>query len=266
LNTYAEVLPKLGQTVFGTSFQQSFGGKGANQVVQCARLGLKTAIVGCLGEDSHGEEYIEQLQAENIITDGIVRASKVRTGTAIIQIDARGQNTIIIVQGANLELLPDKVSEAESLIGQAKVVLLQNEIPIESTRRALELCRKHNTISILNPAPASEHLLELVPLCDIFCPNETELAALADLPTDTEEEIQAAGDKLLQMGCKIVVVTMGARGACVVDNNGCKFYPTIHKVNAVDTVGAGDSFIGECSGIMCARVICFSFYGAICNG
>lgn len=246
LIAYAEALPKTGETVFGKSFQQSFGGKGANQAVQCARLGVKTTMVGCVGPDSYGDEYLQQLQREGVNSDTVIRSSASRTGTAIIEVDDKGQNTIIIVQGANLELSQDHLHSIENLIADTKVVLLQNEIPIETTRKALLLCKKHGTISVLNPAPASEHLRELIPLCDIFCPNETELSALAGLPTETDEQIQAAGARLIEWGCSTLVVTLGARGACVIDKvKQFTLFPTVHQVTPVDTVGAGDSFIGK---------------------
>lgn len=242
--TYAPALPKTGETVFGTSFQTSFGGKGANQAVQAARLGCKTAMIGCVGADSYGTEYLAQLSKEGVEVSNIIASSASGTGTASIQVNAEGQNTIIIVQGANLQLQPSHVAATESLIESANVVLCQNEISFETTKETLTLCRKHKTVSVLNPAPASSRMLELLPLCDIFSPNETELASLTGMPADTDANITAAAEKLLTLGCKIVVVTLGERGAFISRAGESRFFPVVHRVEAVDTVGAGDSFLG----------------------
>ncbi|KAJ1436905.1 putative ribokinase [Ochromonadaceae sp. CCMP2298] len=260
LVTYADVLPKVGETIFGTSFVTSFGGKGANQAVQVARLGVRSCMVGAVGTDANGDAYMAQLSAEGVDTTAMRRGLR-STGTASIQVDAKGQNTILIVQGANLDLLPEHVETGavggvEGLIAQAGVVLCQNEIPLQTTLAALRLCRLHQTVSILNPAPAPSHesAAQLVPLCDIVCPNETELAAMTGLPAGSDAEVVEASRVLLLMGragsggLRCVVVTLGARGACLTTPSSTstqsRFFST-SSVDAVDTVGAGDSFIGS---------------------
>lgn len=243
--TYVDELPLIGQTVFGRSFQKTFGGKGANQAVQCARLGVKCSMVGVVGTDSYGDEYMIQLGKEDVQSEHMRRSSALNTGTASIQVDKHGQNTIIIVQGSNLDFTADHVNALEDVIRSSNLVLCQNEIPLEVTKATLLLCRKHNCISILNPAPASDSIMEVLPLCDIFCPNETELAALSGLPATTDDEIRIAAEQLLQLGCKIVIVTLGARGAMLVQENHCRLFPTVMKIKAIDTVGAGDSFLGK---------------------
>lgn len=245
LVTYVDDLPKLGETVFGHSFQKTFGGKGANQSVQCARLGVKCAIVGAVGVDSYGDEYLAQLAKERVDTGNLRRSTVANTGTASIQVDKHGQNTIIIVQGSNLDFTPEHVCAVEDSIRQSNIVMCQNEVPVGVTKETLLLCRKHNVVSILNPAPASAAVLEVLPLCDIFCPNETELASLSGMPTTTDDEIIAAAENLLEMGCNIVIVTLGARGALLVQRGKFRLFPTVLQVHAIDTVGAGDSFIGK---------------------
>jgi ribokinase len=240
-----DILPKVGETVFGKTFQKSFGGKGANQSVQCARLGVKCSMIGVVGRDSYGDEYLVQLANENVVIGDLRRSDDLGTGTASIQVDERGQNSIIIVQGSNLDFTAQHVLAIESSIEHANIVLCQNEVPIEVTKETLLLCRKHSVTSVLNPAPASASVLELIPLCDIFCPNETELASLTGLPTETDEEIKVAADYLLRLGCKIVVVTLGVRGALLVQPDRSHHFPTVLQVSAIDTVGAGDSFIGK---------------------
>jgi ribokinase len=259
LVTYTEALPKRGETVFGSSFQKSFGGKGANQAVQCARLGLHVAMAGMLGLDTYGGEYLTQFANEGVDFSYVSRSQTNGTGTASISVDKDGQNSIIIVQGANLDFSPAHVYQLEHAIKDANVVILQNEIALDSTRMALELCKSHGTISIFNPAPASLAVLPLVALSDIVCPNETELSTLTGLPADNDDEIRAAASHLLITGgCDVVLVTLGARGACLCHRSAatntsddasnapateCHFFDTV-KVKAVDTVGAGDSFLG----------------------
>lgn len=201
-------------------------------------------MAGMVGTDSYGSDYLQQLTKEGVNVDAIKISTTRTSGTASIQVDSRGQNSIIIVQGANLDLLPAVVQTLESTIEQAKIVLCQNEIPVDSTREVLQLCAKHGTVSVLNPAPAAAAMVDLIPLCDIFCPNEVELSSLSGLPAGTNEEIQLAAERLLSFGCKIVLVTLGARGACLARNGECKFFTDVPQVHAVDTVGAGDSFIG----------------------
>ena len=228
----------------GNSFNQSFGGKGSNQAVQCARLGICTKMVGFVGSDGFGADYIEQLKCQHVDTVDIYRSSALGTGTASIQVDNGGQNTIIIVQGANMELLPGCGADFEGIVRNSRVVLCQNEIPFETTQHILQLCKKNGVVAVLNPAPSSNRMLDLLPLCDLFCPNETELASLSGLPTDTDEQIQIAAETLIELGCETLLVTLGARGAAVVRRGSFLFYPTFHRVSAIDTVGAGDSFIG----------------------
>lgn len=248
LVTYTQQLPKVGETVFGETFATSFGGKGANQAVQCSRLGLKTAMLGAVGSDTYGSQYKCQLVKEGVEVSSLITKDGYGTGTASIAVDTQsGQNTIIIVPGANLALTANDVTQNEQVISLSNVLLCQNEISQEATREALTISKLHGTISVLNPAPASSDVKSLVSLCDIVCPNETELAVLTDMPTNTNDEIVLASSKLLELGCSIVVVTLGSRGAYSCQAGSSSERGTFHsarKVKAIDTVGAGDSFIG----------------------
>jgi ribokinase len=237
--------------LFRTSFEKNFGGKGANQALQCARLGVKTVFCGCVGGDSLGDEYITQLRIENV--EAIMKQSNNQgTGVASITVDEGGQNTIVIVQGANLSLTKDEIISREEILFQnSKVLICQNEIPYETTKESLVLAKKYQLISIFNPAPYTKDIEKsLIELCDIVCPNELELSSLTGLATTTNEEIKIAAEFLLSFGCKAVIVTLGSRGAFLAQkssiNNGheAEFFEVENKVNAIDTVGAGDSFIG----------------------
>ena len=213
--------------------------------MQCAKLGIKPALLARIGTDSYGDDYMAQLKKEGVFADLIQRSKSLGTGTASISVDENGGNTIIIVPGANTEYSEEDVCSTECMIADAKVVLCQNEIPIRTTQKALELCKKHDTIGILNPAPASPDLRDLIPLCDMIIPNEVELAALTGLPTDDNDQVRTAAAVLLAMGCKVVVVTLGARGCAINTSQGDCHFITAPQAVAVDTVGAGDSFIGS---------------------
>lgn len=242
--TYTSTLPLVGQTIQGTSFETNCGGKGANQIVQCARLNVKSGLLSAVGKDSYGGSYLNQLIKEGVDVSMMKSSESSGTGTASICVDEKGQNFIIIVQGANLEISEEDVRLNEESIQNSNILLCQNEIPLSSTIESLKLAKKHKTISILNPAPADAKILTAVEFCDIICPNEVELSVLTGLPTYTDEEIQTAAAVLLEKGCKAVIVTLGARGAYMKTNTTSKFFTT-STVEAIDTVGAGDSFIGS---------------------
>lgn len=205
-------------------------------------------MVGAVGSDSYGDEYLQQLQHEGVDCQFIKRSDKFGTGTASIQVGGSGENTIIIVRGANFDVtLTDDVAIGD-IVALSNVVVCQNEIPITTTKAVLSLCNHHKTLCILNPAPVSAELIELVPLCDIICPNEVELAALTALPASSDEEIGVAVLKLLELGCRGVVVTLGSKGACYATKGSGVQFVTAEVVSAIDSVGAGDSFIGEKEG------------------
>lgn len=205
-------------------------------------------MVGAVGSDSYGDEYLQQLQLEGVDCQFIKRSDQFGTGTASIQVGGSGENTIIIVRGANFDVTLTDDASMEDIVALSNVVVCQNEIPITTTRAVLSLCNHHKTLCILNPAPVSAELIELVPLCDIICPNEVELAALTALPASSEEEISVAVRKLLELGCRGVVVTLGSKGACYATKGSDVQFVAAETVLAIDSVGAGDSFIGEKEG------------------
>jgi ribokinase len=241
---YCPRLPMKGETVHGTSYEKDFGGKGANQAVQCSLLGVNTYFCGKVGEDEFGAEYIERLEKVGINTTYVKKQGPM-TGMALIGVESSGANTIVIIPGANGLNTCDDILEMRSAMEQAKVLICQNEVPIVVTRECLKLARETNTLSIFNPGPAApaNELLDLIVYSDIVCPNETELEVLTGMKTSTDEEILAAARVLINVGCKVVLVTLGAKGALVVTSTESKFVAA-SKVIAVNTVGAGDSFIG----------------------
>lgn len=249
LTTYAPKMPALGETLLGSGFEKSFGGKGANQAVQCSRLGVGTAFIGMVGCDSHGDEYLHQLRNERIYSKFVDRCGSSHTGIASIWVDGNGSNSIVIVPGANLQLPAERVRQSLSTVIEAslklKVSVFQNEIDETSTLEGLKLSKELGLTSIFNPAPVSSTSKNLVPFCDILCVNEVELALITDQKeVQTESEIEGACKLLLNLGCQSVVVTFGSRGAYLYDSRTTLFHYPAPVVKAIDTVGAGDSFIG----------------------
>lgn len=237
----------MGQTITGSSFSKNFGGKGANQAVMAARLGVATTMCGMVGQDAFGDGYIEQLRREGCDTEHFLQCATESTGIAHITVDGAGQNTIVIVPGANLTLSEAHVESIRPVLQSSCVAICQNEISLSSTIAALKLARECQVVTIFNPAPANMACTEALPHADIVCPNETELSLLTSLPTETDAQVVTAAAALMELSggaCKTVIVSLGARGACVVTPTTASFVPA-PVVKAVDTVGAGDCFLGR---------------------
>ena len=250
LNAYTSQLPRPNETCFGHHFMQSFGGKGSNQIVQAARLGVRTFMIGSVGDDLYGSSYIDQFSKEGVIWKGIRSTSpEFSTGIAHITISDNGSNCITIIQGANKLLSEADVIKNSDSISKSKVLICQNEIPKEATLAALKIAKEWDTLSIFNPAPAQSmsELMDILLLSDIIVPNEIELSTLTGLSTDNDKLIEIAAIKLMEsVKCKFVIVTLGEKGCCLVAEDMCVFINT-DTVDAIDTVGAGDSFIGTLS-------------------
>lgn len=235
----------------GSSFSQNFGGKGANQAVMAARLGVRTAMCGMVGADGFGDGYRAQLQRESCNVDHLNQCSDRSTGIAQIAVDSKGQNTIVIVPGANEGLSEADIFNFQSVLQSAAVLLCQNEINLSCTIEALKLGRAGKCVTIFNPAPASLDCVAALPYADIVCPNETELALLTSLPTETDSQVITAAAALMERGgggCGIVIVSLGARGACVMSDNKTASFVSAPVVSAIDSVGAGDCFLGALAG------------------
>ncbi|KAH9523077.1 hypothetical protein Btru_065684 [Bulinus truncatus] len=248
LSSYVSRLPQRGETLTGTRFETGFGGKGANQCVAAAKLGSKTAMVGKLGADVFGEQYLKSLLSDKINCEHVQIVNTASTGVASIFVGNDGSNCIVIVPGANNLLQVEDVNRAETLISSSKLVVCQNEIQQETTLAALKLARKYGVKTIFNSAPADEDLNpELFTVPDFFCANETEAALILQQDVCNVETAKKACQHLIDIkGCKAVIITLGENG--VVYQSG-KDQDADHipatPVTAVDTTGAGDSFIGS---------------------
>jgi ribokinase len=235
-------LPAEGETVTGGSFYVSHGGKGANQAVAARRLGGDVRFVGCVGQDPQGDQVVDQLAAEGIPTDGVIR-TEAATGVALITVDREGRNQIAVASGANLTLLPDLAKMHASLMPWAKVLLLQLEVPIASVQWALATAREHGVLSILNPAPAQPLPDALLSLVDCLTPNANEAEVLTGIAVTAPDSASRAAQHLLGRGVRRVIVTLGAKGVLYCDGKSALHFPAF-PVDAVDTTGAGDAFNG----------------------
>ena len=237
-------LPKLGETLVGRSFHLGYGGKGANQAVMAAKLGARVTMVNKVGRDVFGEGTLGNYREQGIDTTHVMFDESRFSGVAPIFVDDNAQNFIVIVPGANLGLLPADVQKAAEVILAADILICQLEILTETTLEAFRIAKSGNVRTILNPAPAASIPDELLQLSDICAPNETETELLTGQPVGTMAEAEAAARKLLSRGTRTVILTLGERGALLVDEDTVESIPAV-KVDAVDPTGAGDAFIGS---------------------
>ncbi|BAY14801.1 ribokinase [Anabaenopsis circularis NIES-21] len=237
-------LPTSGETLLGNDFFQIPGGKGANQAVALARLGIPTHIVGRVGTQSFGAELLNHLQTAGVQTGNILLDETVSSGVAIIIVDDAGQNQIVVIPGANGKVNHEDIERLLPLLPTAKALLLQLEIPLSAVVAAAKAGRNANIIVILDPAPAQSNLpAELYPLVDIITPNEVEAGQLVGFKVDSPESAAKAGAVLLQRGVKSAIVKLGAKGVVCATTEETFFVPAF-SVNVVDTVAAGDAFNG----------------------
>jgi ribokinase len=237
-------LPKMGETLLGRYFHMSCGGKGANQAVMAGKLGAQISIVTKVGQDHLGEIIRKNYEEMGVDPRFIFATAETSSGVAPILVDDEGRNLLVYIPGANMLLSPEDVERAAERIAAADVLVCQLEIPLESSQRALQIGRKNDVRTILNPAPGRSLSAELLELCDVVVPNETETEIITGLPVDTEDQIAAAGRRLRDMGCDVVIITMGHRGVMLVSGKGTEHFPAV-KTEAVDTTGAGDAFVGS---------------------
>jgi len=234
-------LPAPGQTVLGEGFTTSGGGKGANQAVAVARLGGRCLMIGRVGEDTFGQQLLENLRAEGVDCTGVMR-SPGPSGTAIIIVDSMGENSIVVAGGANQRLSPDDIYAREDLFADASVVLLQLELPLPTVRTALCLAHRHGARVVLDPAPVPEALPDELYQVDILSPNTLEAEALTGQPCNEDRVAKSVALDLIARGAKAAAVKLGHRGSMVVASDGHFYRIPPYKVDVVDTTAAGDAY------------------------
>ena len=235
-------LPSMGETILGDSYNVGPGGKGCNQAIAISRLGGKVKFISKLGDDDYGKLAINKLKKDNIDTSNIIISNKHKTGVAGIHVDRNtGKNAITVVRGAPSSLTTKEVDT--SLFKQSKIFLTQLEIPIEVTLHCLKAAKEYGIINILNPAPACELSNDFFKLVDYFTPNETEAEFYTGVKINNENDAKVSAKKLIEMGIKKVIITLGEKGLLYSDGKK-EIYMKATADKAVDTTGAGDAFNG----------------------
>ncbi len=238
-------IPRAGETVLGGDVVRVAGGKGANQAVAAARLGARVVFVGCVGDDSFGEEARATLAGEGLLLDHLRVVAGVASGVALIAVAERGENSIVVAPGANAQVSVEDVERAKAAISAARMVVAQLEVPLAAVTHAFGLARQAGVVTLLNPAPAPAQRLPdaLMELVDILVCNETEAEALTGMDARDAAQAERAASTLLERGPRLVVLTRGGGGCIVRDAQGSTQTPAF-RVRAVDTTAAGDGFIG----------------------
>jgi ribokinase len=232
--------PQPGETISGGDLQVIPGGKGANQAVAAARLGANVSMLGRVGKDNFGDFLLNNLKANHVNTH-LIQRDDASTGTATIIVDSNGQNSIVLSAGANGNVSSTDVERAS--FSTFSLLLLQLEIPTPTVYSATKLAKQNGVRVILNPAPAKQLPDELISLVDFIIPNETELSLLTGMEVKDIPTTEKAARSLLDKGAQNVIVTLGSKGALIVDRDTSKQVDT-YQVDVVDTTAAGDAFIG----------------------
>ena len=240
-----EEMPEKGETIQGKQLEYVCGGKGANQACACGRLSGKVAMLGAVGMDANGEALLSSLAVSGVDVSHIKKMPDVGTGVAVINVDSHGENSIVIIKGANEHVDSQYIDENIQMIAESDLILLQLEIPMETVIYVAKKAKELNKMVILDPAPMPDCLPEEL-LCnvDLIKPNEIELAQILHKEI-TEDNLANAAEELHAKGVNQVIITLGKGGSYIKskDTDGVRIKPA-KSVIAVDTTAAGDSFIG----------------------
>jgi len=244
LISYVPRFPEMGETLHGTEFRMGYGGKGANQAIMAAKLGSKVIMVSKVGDETFGNGTFENFKKNGVLTDFVYKSKEFFSGVAPIFVTPKGENSIVIVSGANDKLTPEEISNASKEIEKSSYLICQLEIEVELSLAALRLAKKLGVYTILNPAPARNSLpAEIYKLTDIFCPNESEAELLTGRKIDSIADVESMAQEFITAGAKSVIITLGENG-CYVLANGVGRHLLANKVDVVDSTGAGDAFVG----------------------
>jgi ribokinase len=235
--------PAAGETLMGGEFFMFSGGKGANQAVAAARLGANVFFIGKTGDDVFGKRVSQQLADENIDTRFLGTDPSAASGTALILVDAKGENEIVVAPGANDHLLPADIQQAIPMMDSKDILLVQLEIPLDTVSYAVEKASAKGMRVILNPAPAQTLPDNLFPHLFLVTPNETEASLLTGISVSDETTATQAAHVLISKGVPQVIITLGAKGALFVSGQE-KIHIPAPRVQAIDSTAAGDVFNG----------------------
>lgn len=251
-----ERIPRSAQTVYGRSFHMAPGGKGANQALQCARLGADVTMMGCVGDDLFGEKLLETPRAAGVDVSHVVVRPGVTSGVGHVTLEVTehtAQNRIIVIPGANRTLTVEEAAWVKDEIGTYDMVLLQLEVPLEVNLAVARWAREAGVPVMLNPAPAAELDDELLSLVTYLTPNEQEASVETGLPLAADEsgpsrdDLQKIAAALWAKGVENVIITLGGAGSAVVGDDSIRYIPCVHMDHVADPTAAGDSFVGALS-------------------
>ena len=238
-------IPSIGETILGDSYNVGPGGKGFNQAIAISRLGGKVNFISKLGKDNYGDLALKTLQKNNINSTTIIQSSNLQTGVAGIMLDKKtGKNAINVITGAPSTFTISEVNKYINTIKDSKIFLTQLEVPKDVTLHCLKVAKKNNVTTILNPAPAIEISKEFFNYIDYFTPNEIEAEFYTGIKISNEEEAKEASIKLLTLGVKNVIITLGEKGLLYFDGNKFAYVKALSLKKVLDTTGAGDAFNG----------------------
>ena len=251
-----ERVPASGQTVYGKSFHTAPGGKGANQALQCARLGAEVTMVGAVGDDLYGQQLLEPLQNAGVDISHVAVHQGIHSGVGHVTLEVTehtAQNRIVVIPGANRTLTVEEVRWIQEAVSGYDLVLLQLEVPIEVNRAVAHWAREAGVPVILNPAPATELDDELLSLVSCLIPNEQEASQETHLPLrfgqtgPRDGDLKAIAHALRARGVENVIITLGGYGSAVAESSDPRYIPCVHMEHVADPTAAGDSFVGALS-------------------
>ena len=236
--------PAPGEAILGRNFRRACGGKGANQACAFAKLGQSVGIIGAVGRDAFGDEMLANLQSLGVDTSAVARRDTVASGTAMIVLDASGQNQIVVANGANDTLLPADIEKHAERIRSSRALVIQLETPLAGVQTACELAHRAGVPVLLNPAPFTPVPVELLRCCRFVIPNEGEASRLTGCEVRDPATAAVAARALREQAPEAeILITLGSQGVWVAGREFTGHVPGL-SVRAVDTVGAGDTFIG----------------------
>lgn len=237
-------LPRLGETVTDAEYFQVYGGKGANTAVGAARAGGNVSFVNCVGDDIFSEPMVENFKKDGINTDFVFNEKGISSGTALIMVGGKGDNYLSVAPGANYRLTPAYIDKARKAVEEAEIIIIQNEIPIETISYIIDMASSLGKKILYNYAPAKPFPDIDLKKIEFLVVNETEAEFLSGQKVETDSEIEKAAMMLTDKGAANVIITLGARGSYIYSES-IKIYLPAFKVNAIDTTAAGDIYCGS---------------------
>jgi ribokinase len=236
-------LPHAGETLLSSGFKISPGGKGANQALAARRMGAGVAMIGAVGRDSFADAALRFLREDGVDLSGLRQVEDATTGVALIEVDEKGENTIVVVSGANFKVGEQELRRLERVLTSSDILVLQFEIPMDVVQQAIAVAKDRGASVLLDPAPAPATLPAEVFAVHVFMPNQGEAEAILGRHIASVDQARAAALELAQRGAQTAIVKLGARGV-VWASAGETFFEPAHRVRAIDATGAGDAFAG----------------------